>query len=324
MTDRKWRISIYSSGRQRDRQPQRQVMILVIVAVICLAISGSVPLPEMIHHLYIPALGNHQPQSKIGLAWSSTNCGDQVALNLAGGSRYGWYFRWGTAPNPCLPQPEFIPMWRPGQPWDLPTDHRGYALVFNEPDESNQDNKTPAQLAVLWLQFRSMCPNCRAIVLNLARGDNTAYANSWREAVKTLTGSYPVVTGWGIHAYGTRSQIEAQVLAFRNWMVTKRLVANQLWLTEFGGAYAQHMPPLSPADLGYLLDKCESWAWLHRCGYFPPRWYKPGDCSANCVDSLFVGNTMTLTPLGQEFRQGGYPGPQVPQIAPDNGNEGYP
>lgn len=281
--------------------------------------------PPAISRYYLPALGQYRPQSKIGLAWSATNCGDQVALNLAGGNRYGWYFRWGASPNGCQPAPEFIPMWRPGQTWPYPPDYRGYCLVFNEPDRPDQDNLTVDQATSLWIYFRSFAPNCRAVVLNLARGDNTAYANSWREAIKALPGgSYPVVTGWGIHTYGTRSQIEAQVLAFRNWMVAKGLTADQLWLSETGGAYAVHMPQLSTADLSYLLDKFETWTWLHRYAFFPPRWYKPGDCSTNCVDSLFVGNSSTLTPLGQEFRAGGYPGPSQPVIQPIPSQESYP
>ena len=278
-------------------------IFVVIVATILLL------QPNSIYYEYVPGVSTDS-FSKSGLAWATTHCGDQVVLEAVSGS----YHRWSPEYNTCPNQPEFIPLWRPSNSheWTFPIDYSRYALFLNEPDGTIPDGDalTSLQSAQKYIEFKSICPNCRIIALNLARGDNTSYATAWRNHVNQLTGSYPIVEGYGIHAYGTRIQIINQIQSFRNWMVANGESNKQLWLTEFGGAYASNRTQLSANELQLLLNQLDDWDYLNRYFWFPTRWYKPGDCSTNCPPNVFfIGNTQLLTPLGTVYSNGsnGYP-----------------
>ena len=152
----------------------------------------------------------------------------------------------------------------------------------------------------------------RSRLFNAIRGgENTAYYSDWRFYVQQLTGSYPIVTGYGLHAYGTKAQILAQVNAFRNWMVSTNQGDLQMWLTEFGGCYAANRTQISANDLQSLINQFEDWDWLTRYAWYPTRWNKPGDPppSPPVCTTLFIGDTQLLTPIGVVFANGanGYP-----------------
>lgn len=249
---------------------------------------------------------SYRPQSKFGLAAAWPACSDPTTLNLE--KRGGWYYWWSPY-WVCTPGPGFVPMWRPGNSWPQGPGYNGLALVFNEPDICpDQDCKSPAQTAALWLQFKNLCPNCRAIVLNVSRCDHTTWYDQWREAVRTLTGSYPVVTGWGCHAYGTASQILAQLQVFKNWMVARGQTDKQLWLTEFGRHYVEGGAQFTTAEFQGLINSLQYDSVLDRFAFFPPRWCNAGSCQ----NALFVGSSTTqLTSLGIIYKNGAnaYPGP---------------
>lgn len=249
-----------------------------------------------IYKTFLPFAPAVPRMSKKGLAWSSTHCGDQVALGIY--EQGGWYHRWSSRPNGCKPEPKFIPLWRPSNAheWDLPLNYQGYVLFLNEPDRPDQDNLTVEEAIVAYSQFRAICPQGQALVLGLARGDNTTFAAAWWQVV-----SHDNIAGFQIHAYGNRAEIESQVIAFRAWMEAAGLGGLELWLSEFGGAFASQRPQLSPVDLQLLLDKFESWEFLNRYAFFPVRWGKPGD-TTGLPDALFVGDSQELTALGEVYR----------------------
>ena len=280
----------------------------LLIAVFALLIANLQPLSA--NRVYLPAT-NYSPQASAGLAGGWISCSDLATLNLAG--RGGWYYRWWDVPD-CPPSTaEHVPMWGwPGQGWYYGAGYQGYALFCNEPDRPDQCNKTPAQLAALWVQFRVLCPYCRMIVLNVSRCDNTTYYSQWREAVRSLTGSYPVVTGYGCHSYDTRAGILAQVQAMRNWMVSTGEGDKQLWITEFARTWQWGGSQLSVADLQAVINQFEAWPWLSRYAAYPPRYCTTGVCP----NALFVGSSTTnLTNQGVVYKNGasGYPGPEIQQ-----------
>lgn len=299
---------------------------MVAIGVAILAALTTIQ-PEAIYRAYLPALGRYQPRVKIGLAWSSTVCGDAALLALI--QKGGSYHNWNPNPNSCPQQPKHFPMWRPATAglWNKPG-YSDYALFLNEPDGIPPDGDAISCSAAssYWLQFKAVCPNCRAIVLNVTRGQNTSYVSCWRETIKTWTGSYPTIAGYGVHAYGSLAEIKQQVEIFRAWMVATNQAGLELWLTEYGGMYANlpQLTQLTAAELENLLDWLETQAYLQRHFFFPPRFYKPGEPCNPCPNVFFVGATNNLTPLGQEFKEGGYPGPQAPPAPAIQFEEGYP
>lgn len=254
--------------------------------------------------ILLPAVFS-QRQSKAGIAYAWGACTDPATLNLT--ERGGWWHRWSPEIG-CLPAEGFVPLWRPGDSWPQGATYNGYALFLNEPDRPDQDNKTPAQAAVLWLQFRQLCPNCRAIVLNVSRCDNTTYVSQWREAVKVLTGSYPAVTGYGCHSYGSRQQILAQVEVVKTWLANTGQAGKQLWISEFGKTYVFGGAQLSASDLQIVINAFEHDPAVTRYAIYPSRYCNLGSCS----DALFTGSSTTqLTAQGIVYRDGAsaYPGP---------------
>lgn len=285
--------------------------------------------PPAISRVYLPALGKHQPNVKIALAWSSTVCGDALLLNLV--QRGGSYHNWSPNPNSCPSQPKHIPMWRPATAslWNKPG-YIGHALFLNEPDgiPPDGDSISCSAAATYWLQFKTTCPGCRVIALNLVSGSSNsiAYANCWRETIKSWTGSYPVIAGYGVHAYGGLASIKDQIEDFRTWMVATNQASLELWVTEYGGMYGNlpQLTQLTAAELANLLDWLETQSYIQKHFWFPPRFYKPGEPCNPCPNVFFVGISNTLTPLGQEFKQGGYPGPSQPVIQSVPSQESYP
>lgn len=268
---------------------------LLALLLLTLLLSAASPLPVTKDYM---AVVSYRPQGKAGLAAAWKKCTDPVVLNIT--SRGGWFTHWSPYWG-CPDQTGFVPMWRPGDPWPQGAGYNGYALVFNECDRPDQDNCTPAQAAALWVQFKGLCPNCRAIALNISRCDNTAWYDQWREAVRTLTGSYPVVAGWGCHAYGTASQILAQLQVFKNWMVARGQTDKQLWLSEFGRHYVEGGPQFTTTEFQGLINALQYDPVVDRFAYFPPRWCNTGSCQ----NALFVGSSSTqLTPLGVIYRNG--------------------
>jgi hypothetical protein len=178
-----------------------------------------------------------------------------------------WYYDWKCTAE-FLEDPRYIPMsWTGGQYLPmLPYSYSGYLLAFNEPDNDQQGNATPAQAAVATQHLQAKYPQAKLIV-----GGVSAYGGSWLQAYVTLLGSYRPA-GWHVHAYTEYGATVAQLMA---WFKYCRGICpgGALWVTEF-------------ADVGEtdqtdaLMQAVHDCPFINRYAWFASRlersdWYVP-------------------------------------------------
>ena len=281
------------------------IRYLSVLSLFLLLLIGLDENHQSVHKEYM-VLAPYSPQGSVGLAFSYGVCSDLEKLNIT--DRGGWYYRWWDEP-PCPNlSTEHVPMWA----WEeqdtfyYSSEYKGYALFLNEPDRPDQSNLTPVQAAIKWVEFKTLCPYCRSIVLNVSRCDATYYYAEWRTAVYNLTGSYPDIAGIGCHLYGSKTSILAQIPAMVNWMNSVGWSDKQLWITEFARTYVYNGIQYSSADLQAIINEFEHHPRINRFAYYPVRFCNTGTCN----NALFVGSSTTnLTPNGTIYANGsnGYP-----------------
>ena len=156
----------------------------------------------------------------------------------------------------------------------------------NEPNDSNQDNISPAEYARRYYAFSAALkqadPLARVVPAGVANAD-WQWTNSFRESYRAEYGTYPRVDGWNVHNYLLdRCQdaldvnaFQARILAFRDWMAGIGEMAKPLFLTEYGVLYGNgccNCPSIPPDQvIGYMrttsqwLSKTnlvQAWSWF--------------------------------------------------------------
>ena len=115
-----------------------------------------------------------EKSAKRGLAYNLTNASDLDALKNGVSWWYNWYFRTDAQENYYADyQMEFIPMLWGGNPSDADitlvknfiVNHPEiqYLLVMNEPNLTDQANRTPAQAALDWSKYEKVINELAAL-----------------------------------------------------------------------------------------------------------------------------------------------------------------
>lgn len=193
--------------------------------------------------------------------WALPNSKKGLALTYETGfhhqeySRFNvsWFHNWHvtTAVEPA-PYLKFVPFVRCAEPTEisaavtsLGTDYAGYLLFLNEPDNYNpdqgcaehtDDNLNAQEAALRYVTLHAALPNARLIGPSPRwRVAPEAFITLWRNAVYTLTGSYPDVVGYGLHFYTTDVQdVHQDINDFCDAMSDWGESGKELWITEFG------------------------------------------------------------------------------------------
>lgn len=168
---------------------------------------------------------------------------------------------------------------------DVMAGNRGaWWAVGNEPNDPNQDYRTPAEYAEFYHDFvqwaKRQDSQCRIIPAGFADAD-WRWANAFRESYQSLYGEYPAVDGWNIHDYILGrdpydvDEFKRRIVAFRHWMLEIGESDKPLFLTEFGVLYGSGCceRPIDPPEktvefmrqsVQWLAetDYVQHWAWF--------------------------------------------------------------
>lgn len=182
----------------------------------------------------------------------------------------------------------------------------------NEPNDPNQDNRTPEEYAELYHIFEGWAqeaPRCGVLPAGIANAD-WQWAEAFREAYRERYGRYPRVDGWNIHNYILEPGLDPydvdefgrRILAFRRWMERIGDGEKPLFLSEFGVLYGNGCcdRPVDPPEKIQAFMRA-SVAWLRES--------RAVDCWAwfATYSKLYNGSLMTvdgeLNELGEAYRQ---------------------
>ena len=156
--------------------------------------------------------------------------------------------------------------------------------VGNEPNDPNQDYRTPKEYARLYHDFyywaKRTDRSCKIIPAGIADAD-WRWATAFRERYRELYGGYPLADGWNIHYYLLGDdpydvpEFKRRILAFRHWMMSIGEDEKPLFLTEFGVLYGSGccQRPVDPQEktvkfmretVSWLAatDHVQHWAWF--------------------------------------------------------------
>lgn len=142
----------------------------------------------------------------------------------------------------------------------------------NEPNDPNQDNRTPEEYAELYHIFEGWARNaplCRILPAGIANAD-WQWAEAFREAFRAKYGRYPRVDGWNIHNYILEpgldpydvGEFQRRILAFHRWMEGIGDEHKPLFLTEFGVLYGNgccNRPVDPPQKMQAFMREATQW-----------------------------------------------------------------
>ena len=149
----------------------------------------------------------------------------------------------------------------------------------NEPNDVNQDNRTPADYARfyhdLYRWAKKVDRRCKVIPAGVSNAD-WRWLDQFRAEYQRLYGEYPPADGWNIHNYLLEAELDPydvaefkrRIIGFRHWMMEIGEADKPLFLTEFGVLYGSGCcgrpvdPPSKTVD--YMR---ETVAWLAETGY---------------------------------------------------------
>jgi hypothetical protein len=166
-------------------------------------------------------------------------------------------------------------------------DHPGsWWAVGNEPNDPNQDNRTPAEYAEFYHDFwhwaKEIDRDLRIIPAGLSNAD-WRWAGEFRAAYHAAYDVYPPVDGWNIHNYLLESTVDPydvdefkrRIIGFRHWMMEIGEAEKPLFLTEFGVLYGSGCcdRPIDPPakTIAFMretvtwlaeTDYVQHWAWF--------------------------------------------------------------
>jgi hypothetical protein len=216
--------------------------------------------------------------------------------------RLSWVFVWGPG-IPVFEGVESVPMiWGPAQ-IGLPIGGNSDWLIgFNEPDQRDQTNMTPAEGARLWAEMERLYPDRKLTspqVVNWQAG----WLEQWYASYLEQFGRPPRMDALAIHTYfcgasDCKAQVEYYIGLARRWNVP------EVWITEW-----TFSPGMDGTRRQALTDMREYMAWMEHepmIGRYAV-WTIRTECTGYAPDSyfdtpMFAQNGM-ITPMGEMYAQ---------------------
>lgn len=253
---------------------------------------------------------------KRGIAFDLTVEADFAALK----SGVSWWYNWSPGPSSRAPQAyeedyemDFVPMLWGGntstsdiqrvKSFILSHTALKYLLVMNEPNLTNQANRTPAQAVADWIKYEQVIADLatqgREIALvgpAITWGTLSDYSDpvAWLDAFYTLyksanNGREPRIDYLAFHwyDYGLNAQLERL-----------KKYDKKIWVTEMANWNAQITSyALQAQQMREMVAICESRADVFRYAWF----YGRGTFPDNHFTYLFTANDGELSALGKLY-----------------------
>jgi len=255
-----------------------------------------------------------EKSTKRGLAFNLTDAADLDALKSGVSWWYNWYFK-TDAPEGYYSdyQMEFIPMLWGGSPGELEIvqlktfiqSHAEikYLLVLNEPNLTDQANRTPQQAASDWLKYEQVIADLAALDRDIALvgpamnwgtlpgySDPVSWLDAFYDAYKTANaGREPKIDYLAFHwyDYGLATQLDRL-----------QKYGKQIWITEMANWNPQINSYIKQAEqMQDMVALCESREDVFRYAWFIGR----GDSPDNHYTYLFNADPGELTMLGNLY-----------------------
>jgi hypothetical protein len=256
--------------------------------------------------------------------WPAKSAKRGVAYDLASAADYAalapgvsWWYDWGSQPHGGTVQDlrsrfgmDFIPMlWN--QDFDdaqvvqmlLANPQVRYLLALNEPNLTDQANRTPQQAADLWPRLEAIAgaTGVKLVGPQMNWGTMPGYSDPvvWMDAFLAAYraangGRDPVIDCLGFHwyDYGLAAQLDRLAKYGKPFWVTE--MAN--WHTGDGAAQIDTIDK-QIAQMTDMVAVCESRSDVFRYAWFTGRWTQDGDPH----HSSLLAADGTLTPLGTHY-----------------------
>jgi len=266
--------------------------------------------------------------SKKGLVvphWPVVRCGDFEAFNSV-----SWWYNYHTFPeiylekpgwcscdgkrpddpSVCLPADpqvvQFFPMVHglPGhgnRPDEEVPDVKGqYGTVmgYNEPNQADKADLTPAEAAAGWIELQEKYPN-KTLVSPACSGINVAWMDEFMQICEELGCRIDYIA---THTY-PQDNVEQIMTKLKDY--SDRYGGRKIWLTEFARRNT-HKEADVISMIEQLLPRLESADFIWRYSWWVTRYYPdPSDESGNFwvdpVNSLLEFDNATLTAVGRAY-----------------------
>jgi hypothetical protein len=288
---------------------------LIVTAIACVFVSCSKG-PSTIDPPAKPPANAAVKSIKRGIAYNIPYAEDLAALK----NGVSWWYNWGTSPYAGVPanynqtyNMDFIPMLWGGNTstadmttvknFILAHPEVRYLLVMNEPNLTDQANRTPAQAAVDW-------PKYEQVIADLANQGRTVYLVGPAITWGTMTGySNPVVWLDAFYAAyqsangGRNPKIDYLAFHWYDYGLTAQLNSLQkygkkIWITELANWNSQiNSYAKQEAQMQSMVDSCERRSDVFRYAWFIGR----GSNTDTHFTWLFTSTPGQLSELGQLY-----------------------
>jgi len=146
-----------------------------------------------------------------------------------------WYYNWSAYSN--VAGVEFVPMsWGGGALTNVAA--YPYVLFLNEPEYASQANKTPAQAATLYREFRKQALYRNPDQKFLVAGTSAEHTDWCASFVNAYGAGLFRADGWHVHCYGGGQWGVSQAILekFIAWWKAQpaRIRGEEIWITEVG------------------------------------------------------------------------------------------
>ena len=291
---------------------QKSMYILIMMCVFLGCSKG----PSTVDSSSTPPTGHPTKSSKRGIAYNIPYAEDLAAIQKG----VSWWYNWGMTPQSTVPTNyyntygmDFVPMLWGGntsafdsvnvENFILAHAEVQYLLVMNEPNLTDQSNRTPAQAATDW-------PRYEGIVSDLAKKGRTVYLVGPAMTWGTMTGySNPVVWLDDFYTYyqnvheGRKPKIDYLAFHWYDYGLDAQLnnlqkYGKKIWITEMANWNAQiNSYAKQEAQMQSMVDTCERRSDVFRYAWFIGR----GSGTDNHYTWLFTSTAGQLSELGKLY-----------------------
>lgn len=183
---------------------------------------------------------------------------------------------------------------------NIPSTYTGPILFANEPDlkgslTGGQCDRTPRQVAFLYLQLREMFPNAELIgpqVSHLDWDNNWAWLRAFYNEITNM--GLPMPDKMGLHAY-SQTNPDDMIQSALNLAANYYEQSPKIWITEYGSCN----PNMMQAMTSYYRQSPH----IEYYFVFTPRWWRDPQF-ATCLNLFTDMETYQLTPVGYGYLQG--------------------
>jgi hypothetical protein len=218
--------------------------------------------------------------------------------------RLSWVFVWGPW-IPSFAGVESVPMiWGPAQMGMPAGGNSEWVIGFNEPDQRDQANLTPAEGARLWAQMEAAYPERKLTSPQVVHW-NASWLEQWYAAYIAQFGRPPRMDAIAIHTYFCASAADCQAQVEYYIGLAKRWNVPEVWITEW-----TFSPGMDRTLRAAIADMREYMAWLEqepmvgRYAVWTNRTECTGFAPGTYFDTPMFAQNGAITEMGKAYAEG--------------------